>query len=135
MPKHIGADDLDAIAASWRTYAGASGRIVGHLISGYTAGDNYATVVAASLGSVNLAATDITSGAGSSNARTITIAAKAITLTAGHAGTTLHYAVVDTVSGLVRGVTTATSDVTPVVSGGVWNNAGSPIVITIAQPT
>lgn len=135
MPKSLGADDLDAICAYWRTLAGTSGRIVAHLISGYTAGDSYATVVAASLGSVNLATADITAGAGASSARTITIAAKTITLAAGNAGTTLHYAVVDTVSNLVRGVTTATSDVTPLVSGGGWNNAGSPVVITLSQPT
>lgn len=135
MPKFLGSDDLDAIANYWRTLAGTSGRLVLHLISSYAAGASYATVTGNSLGSAALSTADIAAGSGASSARTITVAAKAIPLTGGHAGTTLHVAVVDTVSSLVRGVTTATSDITPLEAGGVWDNAGSPIVITLAQPT
>lgn len=134
MPKHLGADDLDAVANHWRSLAGTSGRLVAHLLGSYSAGDSYATVVGNSLGSAALVTADIVAGAGASGARNITVAAKALTLSAGNPGTSLHYAVVDTVAGLVRGVTTATSNVTPLVAGGVWNNAGTPAVITLAQP-
>jgi hypothetical protein len=133
MPKALGADDLDAIANYWRTLAGTAGRIVAHLVSNYTAGDSYATVLANSLGSVALATADVVAGAGASSARTITIASKDFALTAGHAGTTLHYVLVDTVSSLVRAATTATSDVTPLVSGATWTSGT--VVITLPQPT
>ena len=133
MAEFAGTTLFDGGSDVLRTRAATAGRIKAHLISGYTLGDSYATVVAASLGSANLAAADIVSAGASGSSRVTTIASKAITLSAGHAATTLHYAVVDSTSSEVLAVTPATSDVTPVVSGGVWTSG--PVTLTQPQPT
>lgn len=134
MPTSIGSDDLDAVANYWRTLAGTAGRLVAHLVSSYTVGQTYAQVLTNSLGSTPLLTADITVGAGSAGARTITVAGKPITLQAGNPGSSLHYVIVDTVSSVVRAATNATSSVVPLQIGAVWNNAGNPIVITLQQP-
>lgn len=133
MPKFAGIPQLDGGSDALRTRAATTGRIKAHLISGYTAGDSYATVLAASLGSVNLAPSDIVSSGASGATRVTTIASKAITLSAGHAGTTLHYAVVDSSTSEVLDVSTATSDITPLASGGVWTSGA--VVLNQLQPT
>lgn len=133
MPKFAGIPQFDGGPDALRTRAATTGRIKAHLISGYTVGDSYATVVAASLGNVNLAPGDIVSAGASGATRVTTIASKAITLSAGHAGTTLHYAVVDSTTSEVLNVSTATSDVTPVVSGGVWTSGT--VLLNQTQPT
>lgn len=134
MPTSIGADDLDATANYWRTLAGTTNRLVAHLISAYSLGQTYANVLSNSLGSTPLVTADITVGAGANGARTVTVAGKPITLQSGNPGSSLHYAIVDSVSSVVRAVTPATSSVVPLQIGAVWNNSGSPIVITMQQP-
>jgi len=133
MAEFAGITLFDGGSDGVRTKAATAGRIKSHLISGYTLADSYATVIAASLGNVSLAAADIVSSGASGSSRVTTIATKAITLTAGHAGTTLHYAVVDSTSSEVLAVTPATSNVTPVVSGGVWTSGT--VTFTQTQPT
>lgn len=133
MPKSLGADDLDAICNYWRTLAGTPGRLVAHLVSSYTAGQSYATVLGNSLGSAALATADITAGAGASSARTINIASKPMTLPSGGSGGTLHYVVLDTVASLVRGASEAATDTTPMAPGGTWTSGS--VQITLPQPT
>ncbi len=78
------------------------------LISNYTAGDSYATVIAAKLAEVTVASTDFTISASGQN-RQIVSATKTATLTAGTNATTAHFAFTDGAS-RVLWVTDETSD-------------------------
>ena len=100
------------------------------LISGYTAGDSYATVVAAKLAEVAMAATDFTISSSGAN-RQVTSATKSATLTAGTAATTAHFAFTDG-SAKVLWVTDETSD-QPLTSGNTVNFPA--LVYSSNQPT
>lgn len=87
----------------------ASGNQI-HLISNYTPGDNYATVLAASLGNATLAGGDRVLAADGTG-RKVTTAAKAGTATATDASPTdSHFAILDTAGSRVLSVTDETSD-------------------------
>jgi hypothetical protein len=133
MAKYIGTTLADGGPDVLRLRAATPGRIVARLLSGYTVGDSYSTVVADSLGSAALAPGDITSAGASGASRVTTIASKTVAIGSNNAGTTLHYAVVDSVSNEVLAVTTATSNTTPLTSGASW--ASGQVTLTLPQPS
>lgn len=80
------------------------------LLSGYTAGDTYATVNTNTLGSVAIAAVDWTFAAHGTNGRKVTLALKTANATATAAAGDRHIALVDTVGSRVLHVTDETTD-------------------------
>lgn len=100
------------------------------LISAYTPGDSYATVVAAKLAEATMTAADFTISSSGAN-RQVTSATKSATLTAGTAGATAHFAFTDG-SGKVLWVTDETSD-QPLTQGNTVNFPA--LVYTSNQPT
>lgn len=64
MAKFKSAAYLDGGPDLLRTRAATTGRLQVHLLSSYSAGQNYATCLGNSLGSVNLVPGDITTAAG-----------------------------------------------------------------------
>lgn len=82
-----------------------------HVVSAYSAGDNYATVVGNSLINYALAGGDKVLSAHATTGRKVTIAAKSgQNATASAATPDLHFAVVDSVNSKVVFVTDETSD-------------------------
>lgn len=111
MAKFASASVLDGGSDVLRTLAGTAAKVKMHVIKAYVAGDAYATVVTTnSCGSFDLVAADLVQSSSGSNRRT-TVAAKAITLTAGSgAAPNLHIAIVDSVASTVLLVTDETTD-------------------------
>ena len=100
------------------------------VISAYTVGDSYATVIAALLAEVTMASTDFTLATSGSN-RTLTTAAGKSDTAANATGVASHIAFVDTVASKVLWVTPETS--------GQTLTAGNPVnfpslVYTAPQP-
>lgn len=88
-----------------RTRAATAGRIQVWLLPSYTLGASYAALNAAKAAAANLGVSDIASTGSDGAATVTTIAAKSTTLSAtvlAASLTTLHQAVVDTVSGDVH---------------------------------
>jgi hypothetical protein len=100
------------------------------LISGYTAGDSYATVVAAKLAEATMTAADFTISSSGAN-RQVTSATKSATLTGSTAAATAHFAFTDG-SAKVLWVTDETSD-QPLTSGNTVNFPA--LVYSSNQPT
>lgn len=84
MAKFSSASVLDGGSDLIRTLAATAARVKMHLIKAYVAADSYATVIANSLGSVDLVAGDLVQSSVSLDRRT-TVAAKAIAVTASSA--------------------------------------------------
>jgi hypothetical protein len=103
------------------------------LIGGYTAGDSYATVVAAKVAEATMTSSDYTLSGADGAARVLTTAAKSGTASANSGATPdLHIAFVDTVNSKVLWVTDETSD--QVVTSG--NTVNFPaLTYTSSQPT
>lgn len=103
---------LDGGSDLIRTYAGTASRVKMHVIKAYSAGDSYATVVTTnSCGSVDMVAGDFVQSGAAGAARTTTIGAKTISLTANSgASPDLHIAVVDSTGSQVLLVTDETSN-------------------------
>lgn len=122
MAKWASASVLDGGTDLIRTLAGTASRVKMHVIKAYAASDSYATAVTAnSCGSVDLVPGDLVQSGAAGAARTTTIAAKAITLTANSgAGPNLHIAIVDSTGSAVLLVTDETSDQV-LTSGGTFN--------------
>lgn len=134
MAKFYGVSYLDGGPDLMRTRAATAGRIRLHLVSTYTLGDSYATVVANSLGYDDLTAGDIVSSGASGATRTTTYSYGTFTLSASASGTpNLHFALVDTVSSEVHLVTDENTNPSSVAGGGTVN-AGS-VVDSKPQPT
>lgn len=117
-----------------RTRAGTASRIKQHVISAYSAGDSYATVVAASCGSSDMVAGDFVQSGAAGAARTTTVGAKSGVSVSANSGATpnLHIAVVDSVSSEVLLVTDETSD--QVLTSGNTMNVPSWTYV-VGQPT
>lgn len=81
-----------------------------HLLDTYLVGDTYATVVAASLGSVAVSAVDWTKADHTSNGRKATSTAKSGTASGTAAAGDRHLALLDTVNSVVLHVTDETTD-------------------------
>ena len=110
MAKFASTSVLDGGSDVIRAAGAVASRVKMHVIKAYTAGDTYATVIAASCGSVDMLAADYVQSSISLNRRT-TIAAKSITLTVGSgAAPNLHIAHVDSVSSVVLYVADETTD-------------------------
>lgn len=109
MPEGLYPRYQDGSADGIRAAAATPGRVRLHALSAYVAMANYAAVIAASLGSASVSAGDITSATSAGHVREHTLASKSITLAAGHANATVHWALVDS----------ATSEVFAVKSGAV----------------
>lgn len=102
------------------------------LVSTYTFGDSYATVIANLLAEVAMTSTDFTF-ANSGNDRTLTSASKTDTsANASGGGANMHFAFVDTINSKVLWVTDETSDQTITAGNPVTFPA---IVATSKQPT
>ena len=84
-----------------------AGSTVMHVLSGYSADDSYATVVAASLADVAIDATDFVEGAGDVSGRKLTVAAQN-GVPVDVAGAATHIALVKSADSTVRYVTTCT---------------------------
>lgn len=126
MAKFVHADVLDGGLNAIKTAATKM-----YLISGYTDGDSYATVIAAALNAgVTMASTDFTLGS-SGNNRTLTSATKTGAATASAATPDLHIAFTDG-SAKVLWVTDETSD-QAITSGNTINFPAC--VYTSNQPT
>lgn len=104
MAKYAHADILDGGLNALK-----NGAIRMLLISGYTAGDSYATVVAAKLCEVTMASGDFVITGADAAARVCTIAAKSGTASASSATPDLHVAFTDNVSKVLL-VTDETTD-------------------------
>lgn len=119
MAKFKGTAYLDGGPDLLRARAATASRIQLHLVSAYTAGQSYATVLGNSLGNANYSASDIVSAGASGASRVTTFAGKSITLTGSASGTPdLHVAVLDTVSSEVHFVTDESSNPASVATGG-----------------
>lgn len=121
MAKWANASVLDGGSDLIRTFAATTSKVKMHVIKAYTLGDSYATVTGNSCGSVDMVAADFVQSGGAGAARTTTVGAKAITLTANSgAAPNLHIALVDSVSNAVLLVTDETSDQV-LTSGNTFN--------------
>jgi hypothetical protein len=133
MAKFAGSVVLDGGTDLLRTRAATAARVKYHALKAYAAGDAYATVIANSLGSVDLVAADMVQSAGAANARVTTFAAKAITIsTASGAAPDVHVAILDSVTLEVLVANDETTNPVMVV-GGVLNLPAW--TLTAAQPT
>lgn len=101
------------------------------LISSYTAGDSYATVVANKLAEVTMANADFTLSSSGNNRQLQTAAGKSASATATAASPNLHIAFTDNVS-KVLWVTDETTD-QPITSGNTVNFPQ--VTYTSNQPT
>lgn len=102
------------------------------LISAYSAGDSYATVVANNLAEASMTGTDFTLGSSGSNRTLTTAAGKSATATASASGTPdLHIAFTDGSANVIW-VTDETTN-QPITSGNVINFPQ--LVYTSNQPT
>jgi len=112
MAKWASASLLDGGSDLIRTLAATTGRIKMHVIKAYTLGDSYATVVTTNgCGSFDMVPGDFVQSGAAGAARTTTIAAKSITLTASSgAGPDTHIAVVDSTGSAVLLVTDETTN-------------------------
>lgn len=113
---------LDGGSDLIRTRAATTDRIKMHVIKAYAGGDSYSTVVTTNgCGSVSMVAGDFVQSGGAGAARTTTVGAKSISLSANSGATpNLHIAIVDSVSSEVLLVTDETSDQV-LTSGGTFN--------------
>lgn len=128
-----------------RTRAATAGRIQVWLLPSYSLGASYAALNAAKAAAANLAAADITTAPGGGSSTVTTIAAKAATLSAtvlAASLTTLHQAVVDTVSSEVHLVaavpaptdtSTGTTAAGDLLSGSAYTTAA--LTYTLPLPT
>jgi hypothetical protein len=111
MAKFAHADVQDNGPQHIITLAGTASRVKQHLVSTYTAADSYATVVANSLGVVDMVAGDFTLAAYATTGRKLTVGAKSsVTATASSATPDLHQILVDSVGTLVLLSTNETTD-------------------------
>lgn len=91
-----------------------------HILKAYAAADSYATALANSVGSVALAATDLSLGDQGSNGRQVTVATKNITASAGSGATPdIHIAILDETDSKVLVVTDETGNA-EITTGQVW---------------
>lgn len=81
-----------------------------HLISAYTAGDNYATVTGNSLGNATLAGGDKALAADGTGRKVTTSAVSGTATATDAAPTNLHFALIDTVGSRVLAVADETTD-------------------------
>lgn len=120
MAKWLSDAVLENGPAHLKTLAAGGKTITEHIVSAYTAGDSYATVVAASCMSATVANGDMTWGAGTPTGRALTIAEKVgVSITANPGATpNLHIVVVNTTDSEVHVASDETSNQV-LTSGGV----------------
>lgn len=134
MPKYAHPDILDGGANVIVAAAGTAGRVKQHLITAYTAGDSYATVISNSVASYDMVSGDFSQATNGSNGRELTIGAKSGNNASASSGATpdLHQAIVDSTNSKVWLVTDETTD--QVITSGNPVNLGT-FKYTVAQPT
>jgi hypothetical protein len=124
---------LDNGPAILAARAATVGRIVQHIINGYTVGQSYATVTGNSVMNTAMVAGDFVLSNGASSSRTLTVGAKnSVTATGNATSGDLHTALVDTVSSEVLAVSDESSNIN--IASGNNYNIGS-WTMNFAQPT
>lgn len=131
MAKFAGATVLDNGPQIIITRAGTANRVRMHVLNTYTLGQNYATVLAASLGAVATVAGDYGLAANGNNRR-LTVAAKTVNISVTAAAGDRHIALLDEVSNEVLLVTDETTD-QAVTSGNPFNVPA--FTYDVQQPT
>lgn len=133
MPKWAAAAVLDNGPEHIRTLSGTAGRVKQHVITAYTAGDSYATVIGNSVAVYDMATADLVLSNSGSNRR-LTVAAKSGNNATAGSGPTpnLHLALVDSTGSAVLLVTDETTD--QVITSGNPVNIGS-WTYDVNQPT
>lgn len=112
MPKYYHPDLLDNGLDYVRARIAAGDTVTLHVIKTYAAADAYATVSGNSVGSVALAAGDLTLGNQGTNGRQVTVAAKNIAAASAGSGASpdLHIAILNETASKVMVVTDESSD-------------------------
>jgi hypothetical protein len=137
MPTFTGTAFADGGPDLLRTRAATAARIQQWLLPDYTPGDSYATLAAAVAAVANMVAGNFVSSGSSGADRVLTIAAKAMGLVADVAAadfSTLHVAIVDTVSSEVHLVGPTDTDAgSDMLTGGTYNCSAR--TYSLGQPT